>query len=428
MEFNNIDFLQESKIASINNWDKKLAPVTYSMFKKTNSPEPDWWVGSAKLVKSPIGIFYSDNISASAGTSIFPKEALLRTVGETLERYSSTNSHLTDQVYPMFVNEQLGFVRCADFEKTAKSYKRDGLTEEIEHSKVVRLIDGGEEYLPFEYLHLGFIRFDKRFMHTPPISTGCAFYYDTNTAIWKGICEVVERDAMMRLWYTKGKAVKINTNHIKDYALYTRIKKIRDAGLKLHLFEISSTINLPVVFAILEGSVFPYNCVGASCSSDIVSAISKAIDESVSIRIMANWNRYESKENYDYEDFSWVNRLEKHMELYANWKDTPAFDFLTKDSGVEIIDLEDLIKQNRYLKAPENHDELIEMAKLFKNKGFDIYWKDITIDEVKRFGHVIKVVIPQMIPLSQAYECRWLGAFTERQLNDVLNPYPHPFA
>jgi len=262
MAYNYLDTITSGTLKKVNNWDQKLAPVTASTLKKLSFPEPAWWLGSVQLGKSPTGIFFTDNPLASAGTSIFPKEALMRTVGETLERYSSTNSHIIDTAYVRQVNEQLGFVRCADFEPTLSSFKANGISKEIEHSKVTRLLDGSDEYLPYEYVHLGFFRIDKQLMHTTPISTGCAFYYDRLTAIWKGICEVVERDAMMRLWYTQSRPIKINMKNILDYTLYARLKKIKDVGLKVHVFEISSTVGIPVIYAIIQGAHYPYYCVG----------------------------------------------------------------------------------------------------------------------------------------------------------------------
>lgn len=427
MDINYLNYLSNSNLQLIQNWDLTLSPIVQTIFRKTISPEPEWWIGSAKLIKSPIGSFYSEKSSTAAGTSIYPKEALLRTVGEAIERYSSTNSHLVDEIVALKINEDLGFIRCADFEDTVPAYKKQGITKEVEHTQVIKLVDNTFSYLPFEYVHLGFIRFKKQFMHTSPISTGCAFFYDRETAIWKGICEVVERDAMMRLWATKGFAIPIDPYQNNDYSLQTRLSRIKNSGLKIFLYEISSVINLPVMYAILEGKEFPYHCVGASCSADPLDAVNKAIDEAISIRVMAKANQFSMASDYDYSNFNWVNRLEKHMELYANWKDTPAFDFLKKNVKLP-VPLSQLSNEKQYLKIPKNAVELTEIAKIFRLKGYDIYWKDISIEEVKQFGYVIKVVIPQMIPLSQSYECRWLDAFTETHLKKDLNFFPHPFA
>jgi hypothetical protein len=142
---------------------------------------------------------------------------------------------------------------------------------------------------------------------------------------------------------------------------------------------------------------------------------------------MANWNGFEAKQEYDFENFEWVNKLEKHMELYANWKDSDAFDFLFKDNPL-VKDITEIATAKEWLPVPKNHDDLIETARIFTQKGFDIYWKDVTIPEVAEFGKVIKVIIPQMIPLSQAYSCRWLEPFKDLQEKGTLNPYPHPFS
>ena len=427
MIYNYLNYFTQDTIKKVNNWDKKLSPITASALKKTSFPEPQWWLGSVQLGKSPIGLFFTDNPLASAGTSIFPKEALMRTLGETLERYSSTNSHLLDKPYLKLVDEQLEFIRCADFESTLPSFKAEGITSEIEHSKVTRLIDGLDEYLPYEHVHLGFLRTNKQLMHTSPISTGCAFYYDSLTAIWKGICEVVERDAMMRLWYTKSQPIKIKMKDVLDYSLYSRIKKIRNAGLKVHVFEISSTVGIPVIYTIIQGEQYPYYCVGASADLNITKAINKSIDEAISIRVVANWSKSKGNKAYDYTNFYWVDHLEKHMELYANWKDTPAFDFLL-NSNLNEVSLHEVEHTGDYLTQPNTMDDLVDIASIFKNKGFDIYYKDITVPEVKEYGHVMKVVIPQMIPLSQAYACRWLSPFQAAYEAGQLNPYPHPFA
>jgi ribosomal protein S12 methylthiotransferase accessory factor YcaO len=246
MNFNYLNHFVEGELRNFLKWNDQFGPVTYSILKKTSPPEPEWWIGSAKLGNCPIGLFYTNNISASAGTSIYPEEAMLRTVGETIERYSSMNSHLIDKFEPRIIDETLGFVRCADFENSEPTFKKNGIPKPVEHTLVEKLIDGTHVYMPYEYVHLGFTRFDAKIMHTTSISTGCSFYYDTITAIWKSICEVVERDAMMRLWYPRLKACRVRFNGLVDEGLSIRCKRIKDAGLKLHVFEISSVIDIPV--------------------------------------------------------------------------------------------------------------------------------------------------------------------------------------
>jgi len=301
---------------------------------------------------------------------------------------------------------------------------------QLDHSKVTRLTTGEEHYIPSEQVHLGIVRANRSFVQTMPISTGCAFFYDQDTAIWKGLCEYVERDAMMRFWHLKRIPTKIDiSSYTDDYDLKVRLRRVKNSGLNLHLFEISEAVNIPTVYAVLESDVFPYYCVGASANSDLQSAAKKAIDEVVSIKMMAIWNGFDSYKDFDDKNFSWVNHLEAHMGLYANWKDCPAFDFFM--DKCELASFEDLLSKN-WLKTPRNRAELIENAKQVESKGFTVLWKDITTSDILKYGSVVKVIVPEMIPLSQNFSARWLDNLVDTDSPDFdmdsINPYPHPFS
>lgn len=423
---NYIDLLIKDPFKKIKDWATPLGPITYAVFKKTSPPDPEWWVGSFKFGKHPIGMFHSIKPVAAAGTSIFPEEALIRTIGEGIERYCSVNSHLIDKLQLQLADDSLGFIRCGAFEPCQDSFKKNTLEEPIEHSLVKRLTDGKEVLIPAEHVHLGFARRDLKKMLTSPISTGCAFYPDINAAIWRGICEVVERDAMMRFWHCKLKPVQLDTSTVASHNFQQRLKRISNAGLSIKIFEISKIAPIPTMYVILHSNEFPYFCVGAASDTNVIKACCKAIDESISIKIMANWNGYKKKEEHDLINFSWINSLEKHMELYANWKDSPAFDFFFNDSPV--LSLEEIEKSRDWLSAPKSHDDLNQISHSFSKLGFEIYWKEITLPEAAEFGHVVKVIIPKMIPLSQTFSARWLAPFTDLSVNGTLNIYPHPFS
>ena len=59
------------------------------------------------------------------------------------------------------VDYSKGYIRCADVEVDAPvSFKLNGITVPIEHSKVFRLVDDTPDYLPYELVHLGFRKAD----------------------------------------------------------------------------------------------------------------------------------------------------------------------------------------------------------------------------------------------------------------------------
>lgn len=422
MLYNYLDFIYIENIQLIENWEGGYNPFKYSYVRKTESDEPDWYVASIKLSNNPIGSINSLNLNASAGSSIYFEEAMVRCTGEAIERYSSTNYFYTDKPYFLKIDENKGFVRCADLENAPKTFKKNGLNVEIEHSEVINLLDNSFDYLPFETVHLGFGRDKSIGSFYAPISTGCSFYNNEITAILKGICEVVERDAVMRWWYSNFENTKkVNLENINCYDINERVKRIKDKSLEIHVYEISYIENFPVIFCLINGNVFPYSCFGGSCDIDIKKAIIKAIDEAMSIRVMAKWNGY--KAEIDTSNFNWVNKLEDHMELYSNWENSPIIETLTSLEH-KFIDI------NEYPKSLKINDfnDLQKIAVKFKQIGFDIYYKDVTLKEVSSLGKVMKVIIPQMIPLSQSFSTRWLDTILiDKSITDI-NPYPQPFS
>jgi ribosomal protein S12 methylthiotransferase accessory factor len=373
MRINYLDFLNNPKLIDIQNWRKKLSPIVGGFLSNSPEGEPDWWIGSVSLGNNPIGLFYRKQVQFAAGASIFIEEAITRTTGEVIERYASLNSYFSDKDIALkAVDPSLDFVRCLDTEPCYPYFKQLNIEQPIEHTTVINLVTDEKEFVPVEHIHLGFIRKNPEEMVTSPVSTGCAFHSNKLTAIWSGICEVVERDALMRFWYTRAIPNKININSISDYALKIRVTRIKNKKLKLHLFEISQNISIPTILAVIQSDKFPYFCVGASTNTNILNAINKAIDEAISIRTMAKWNNYK-RETLQTDDFSWVNSLVKHMDLYANWNSKIAFNFFIDNSPEMCID--SLKDSKDWLPTPDTESQLKENMKRIQEKGFTFFGK-----------------------------------------------------
>lgn len=423
---NYLQFLKSKELRPIEKWVEKLGPSTGAFISESPDGEPNWWIGSISLGNNPIGLFYRKNVQAAAGSSIFIEEAVTRTAGEAIERYASLNSITVDKTIILkTIDDTLGFVRCLEEEPCYPNFKTYRLTKEIEHTSVNNLLTNEEIFIPAEHIHLGFTRRDLNAMVTAPISTGCAFFIDIQTALWNGFCEVVERDAMMRFWHTQRIPTRIDISTNNDYELKVRVSRIREKGLTLHLFEISQDIEIPTVFAIIESSIFPYYCVGASTNANIIDAINKAIDEAVSIRVMSKWNKFK-KNNFSPGDFTSVNNLVSHMELYANWNSREAFNFFIDKCPVMKINT--IVNSKVWITKPKKEQDFKDILLKLKEKGYDFFWKEISIPETLEFGYVVKVISPQCIPLSQSFSARWLSPFKELYKSGKINPFPHPFA
>lgn len=60
-------------------------------------------------------------------------------------------------------------------------------------------------------------------------------------------------------------------------------------------------------------------------------------------------------------------------------------------------------------------------------------WTDVTVPEAAELGRVVKVIVPEMPPLSSDHRARWLGTPRLLRLAEALGcselkPLPHPFA
>ena len=85
--------------------------------------------------------------------------------------------------------------------------------------------------------------------------------------------------------------------------------------------------------------------------------------------------------------------------------------------------------------APRDLGEFESISVSLEEDGLTVLWVELTAPEVEGLGHVVKVVVPQMVPLSTRQDTRWLGTvrlhramgLSDPSISD-FNPIPHPFA
>lgn len=411
--------------------DDRFGPIKRLHNLSLKAPQPRWYAYACELSTVTAQHF------GSAGTSIHPTEALTRALGEAVERLSAINSIFTFPVTHTIHLDEIAFElpRCAEFESTTiKGVKNNKSKSAVKAAPFMHLSDGKTYYLPAAFLHLGYKPIAGEEIVTLPISTGLAFAPTEISAIWSGLCEVAERDALMVAWWTMRalRVVDITSAPIK---IRERHNRILATGLELRLFDMTTEMPGAGVFCMIISNAFPYVTVGASYSHSAESACIKAIDEAISIRI-AVLNRGNSKKNIlpiKNGDFNWVNKLEDHCDLYAHWQRSPAFDFLLKSNLIS-IPFKDFENESK-INAPFSLDELKAISRRLQQLGFNVLWQRIpNIDDISN-GVTVKVVVPEMLPLSQFHSASWLGS--KRLLSppfkifgkfNLLNPYPHPFA
>jgi ribosomal protein S12 methylthiotransferase accessory factor len=418
--------------------DAQYGPVTRTHGTRLAHPEPAFWLFGAELARTPIGNWFSEGGgTGAAGTSIDADEALIRCLGEIAERYSAMTMPIAGELRPVDPEFIARLPRCAPDENCPPTFRGEIPDSPVTHVPMTRLADGARIEIPAGYVHLGFQARGEPLL-TTPISTGLAFDPSLETAIWRGLCEVAERDAMMLTWWQRRPAPEIDMGLRSDSRaadlpaqLVDRLERLDAVCLRANFFDITTDFGVPTVFCVLNGEDFPYRIVGACCRDDLGAACTKALDEAVAVRQVVRGP--EPFMPPSLQDFNWVTQLDEHAQIYAHGHLADAFDFLL-DSDTAPVSFTDAAA-GPGPRQPCSSKDLPTLARDLNGIGLTVLWADVTAPELDGTGKVVKVVVPEMVPLSQLHSARWLATRRLARPGDdaelvaaSFNRFPHPFA
>jgi ribosomal protein S12 methylthiotransferase accessory factor len=431
-------FLQHDpgELRGVIDWvDERFGPILKLWGIPLLPPEPRWWVYGCDLARLPIGTWSSPEHFGAAGASIDPHQALQRALGEAVERYSGLcNAAPEDCLLIAPAENPIAgiFPLCAPDESCPPSFRESRLKTPITHVRMRHLSDDCAALVSAAHVYLGFSPQPPEPMVTLPISTGLAFHTHLSKAIWSGLCEVAERDAMMLMWWNRRPLRRIEMARRLPECITSRLERLRQVGLTAHLFDMSTDFRIPTVFCLVTGERYPYVIAGAACHADPVEACAKALDEGASARLVTSGDKW-PRDIPSILTFGWVRQLEHHIMLYAQWRSSPAFEFLWRSKGAPLPF--DEFAQGDWWPAPAGMDDLVALAAKLATQDLTVLWTEVTAPEVAELGHVVKVVVPQMVPLSQDHNVRWLAtprllraAGLHRADSSAFHRYPHPFA
>lgn len=424
------------KMSGFRSWvDARFGPVLSFGGFQLLPPEPAWWVYTCKLARAPVGNWYHPMPAGAAGTSIDHEEARGRAVGEAIERYSAMNAPLDGvPLTPRESEMDFRFPVCAPDEPCPPSFCALDPDVPLTHLPVNHLAEDREVLIPAAFAHLSFLPEPPEPLVALPISTGLAFQTELHGAIWSGLCEVAERDAMMMMWWQRRPLVEISTEDARlPSALALRVERLRRVGLVARLFDMTTDFRVPTIFCVIRGERYPHIVVGAATRADALAACAKALDEAVSARVSL-LGRPAVEDLPPGNGYRWVRMLEHHVLVYAARRSAPIFDFLLGQEEPRRVTFSEFAGQP-WWPAPRDMAEMRERASALEALDLTVLWADLTAPEATEFGHVVKVVVPQMLPLSQDHNARWLAtprllraAGVREATAAAFNPYPHPFA
>lgn len=283
--------------------------------------------------------------------------------------------------------------------------------DKIEWTKIYN-INSKSKYMYWP-ASLIYLPFDLNKTVAETTSTGMAAGFTIDDCIKSGLLELIERDALMINFMQRLNPPEINIETINglNSNLINRIKE----EYNIKIYKLYSDINIPIYLSIIykfHKKKIHYG-IGACASTNSDYAINKSLKECL-FTYFYSLNIMDAKQN----DPNKINTLYEHFLYYQG-------DNFTK-----------LLFNSKKVKYKKEIITFKEIKNILKRNNIDIYYKDLTTEDIKETGiKVIKVIAPSLIDLNKTHNLPRLGAkrFFEvpKKLglpsNKKLTEMPHPF-
>lgn len=325
-----------------------------------------------KVVKSSM-----EKVEA-CGAGITEEQSVNSAIGEYIERYScltyskfhNYNSKI-DCISPSYLNS-----------------KSKGHMEDYDWISGIRLNDQKNVLLPREAVLLTTNRFTKH-GEWVTTSTGAACGKSLIECCWKGMAEVLERDAFQYIWRRQVSCPKINIEGSDSLNTYYK-KYIKSPHIDISLYCMEMDWEIPAVFGVAK---FPdQSCVvSASVRPTWIEASKKTLLE-LAQSIVAYSSQIVGKDRKEYRDYKEVKNFPDHSMLYVNEGMAKHLEFL--DERCMIFEIPNDEKMDT--------DEAINQrfVKEIKKIGKTVYFADVTVKEFENSDWLVgKVLIPNMLDI-----------------------------
>lgn len=408
--------------------------IIKGVFKQVSYNDEPKLYGYAVYFKDKYGGAENED-SGAAGLSFDKKKALLRVLGETVERYSLSVNNNKKFVFNSF-NELVKLNKSAVNPKNLLlfSYKNRYIPD-LDKKKLhwvegKSLISNKKVLAPAQLVYIPYLYQNSEPILRSPISTGAAAGVTLTDALCRGICEVVERDAFMIAYLNKLPSPPVDLSSIKDRLIQKIVSVFKKYRLELIILDLTSNLQIPVFAAITldRTGIGPAVSVGLKAGFNIKDTIIGAIEESLMVRF---WTRDEIAYKTDYKESEVIKTVEDRARFWFRLSNIKYLDFWLNNKTYKTINLQ----ESRLL-----DNGLKNMVELFSQKNIEIIYVDITDKTIKKYDFVVvKVIIPQLQPLYLEEGSFYLredrlftapvemGVLQKPKVKSQINKIPHPF-
>jgi ribosomal protein S12 methylthiotransferase accessory factor len=399
--------------------------VVKNLYELTREPDAPDIFNYVSEVCDTRQFHFQQGGKVSTGLGITRLQARTAAVGECLERYAAglydpdkdvllaTWKEMTAQGLRAAHPEDFGLYSQKQHQQHAYLNRFTENTR-IGWAKAVCLTDkNAEVWLPASCVFLPYKYMDGETQISSQISTGLSAAFAWDAAVMGGICEIVEREAVMLTWLHKLPCPELS---FSPDCWYSKVFEQRFArsGFAYHLCHAPGDLGLHTVFAMMVDKGRRVISTGSSTKPEPQQAALKALLETVQVReLLLSIPRNRKPPQF-------------HLEPYQQLPlDEDLLAFFT--SGQQ--------RRSDGREQPLTLDELLINCKKAK---IDVYAADLTTPDLADAGlKTVRAVMPQAVRLYREFELPFLGgkrlyeaphklgfpALSEEQ----LRLKPHPF-
>lgn len=396
---------------------------------------------------------YESDLLAN-GISKDKNVAFIKAVMETIERWYLSNYKESEFIFDSYKNLKNKFIDAlnpnllrvvSQRQLLLKNYSKFKFSDNSRFywTKVHSIVSKKQVNIPAQLAHF---MHNKR--HNEPCirisdSTGAAAGTSIEEALYKGVCEIIERDAYAIIYYNKLPARKIAKKAIPDIEIQFLINYIERHYFDVVIFDITLDIKVPIFLCILidKTSIGPKIIVGVKCSLFWKEAIHGAIMEALqglnSTRELFSIKNSLGEKNFNKITNS-VKPIVERLLFWARPSSIAHMDFLLALPYQQ----PSLLQYKKYDESASFRKRLALVVQKLEETGIrDVYWKKITPLNLDKFSlYAAKVVIPELQPISLDNKYLYFGGkrlytvpvklglrkspIKERELNTIPHPLP----
>lgn len=376
-------------------------------------------------------------IETFSGTGADERTAKLRAIGEAVERYCLSLARYDD--YPTGTASEVAYqvldpermVAFSDTQLASKPFDRADVRDAEYHwTATTRLPDGETVFVPGQLVRLPF---NDELTVRQPISHGAAAGTDLPSALYRGLCELVERECFAITYLNELSVPQIDLEALPSERCRALATELTRMGWQLTALDLSldQPFETCLVIGVSDDAETPLLSLGLDAADGLLHAIEGALREVFQFAVQQPAEPTEAL--LDSPETA-VRTLEHRKAFWDRPEMLDALEFWLDSTATRKVTATDSSD------GPDHKESIQRFQDFLRDRGLEAYVSDATTNDIRNRGfRVLAVSIPEFHPLHLDEQFRYLGTdrlyevpirtgYLEcRRDESDLNEVPHPF-